>query len=294
MGSCGGGGNNGGDGYHLALIAARAGLDVEIFACGAEDSFTPETRTCLQEVKRTGLTIKKCGDDICADVIVDALLGIGLSRELSGEYFQAAQCINKADIPVLSIDVPSGLNCDTGEVLGISVVASATVTFITRKVGLYIDHGRDCCGRILFDDLDVPSEIIRGVIPVAHLISYDDIVPIFAPRLRASHKGSFGHVLVIGGAPGYSGAVRLAAEVAVRSGSGLVSVATHSTHAGLINIRQPEIMCAGVLEAADLRLLLSKSTVIAFGPGLGTQNWGLEMFSEMRSTSLPLLTIILK
>ena len=199
------------------------------------------------------------------------------------------QLVNESNIPVLSIDVPSGLDCDTGQRLGTSIVASATITFITRKIGLYIDSGRDCCGRILFDDLGIPSNVIDTVAPVAQLIKYEDVSPVFTTRLKNSHKGNFGHALVIAGAPGYLGAARLAAEAAVRSGVGLVSVATHPSHAALVNIRQPEIMCMGVINAGDLKSLLNRCTVVACGPGLGVDDWGLEMFSAMGTTTLPII-----
>jgi ADP-dependent NAD(P)H-hydrate dehydratase / NAD(P)H-hydrate epimerase len=207
-----------------------------------------------------------------ADVIVDALFGTGLARAVSGDAAAMIAAINASRRPVVSVDMPSGLHADTGAVLGVAVHAEITVTFVGLKQGMYVGVGLDHTGRVIVDDLGVPAECYDGAIPVARLIVDDSVLRALPRRARTSHKGSHGHVLVIGGGPGMPGAARLAGEAALRAGAGLVTLAVHPGNSAIAAAR-PELMCVGVSSAAELAPVLGKATVIAVGPGLGQGRW---------------------
>ncbi|MBI2970737.1 MAG: NAD(P)H-hydrate dehydratase, partial [Gammaproteobacteria bacterium] len=186
-----------------------------------------------------------------------------------------------------SLDIPSGLHADTGQAMGACVRATATVTFIGLKPGLFTGAGPGHAGRILFAGLDVPQEIYSGIRPACYRIDYESQKHCLGERRRDAHKGDFGHVLVAGGDYGFPGSVRLAAEAAARVGSGLVSVATRPEHAALIPLARPELMARGVTRASDLAPLLERATVIALGPGLGQSSWGTSLFARLLEARLP-------
>jgi len=169
------------------------------------------------------------------------------------------------------------------------VQAHATVTFIGLKQGLFTAQGPDCCGRLFYDDLEVPPSLLQRIPPAALRMSLDEQRALLAPRRRASHKGDFGHVLVVGGAPGMSGAVRLAGEAAARCGAGLVTLATSPAHAPLVNMGRPELMVHGIPDGAALRPLLERATVVAAGPGLGQSHWGRSLLAALLESRLPLV-----
>jgi ADP-dependent NAD(P)H-hydrate dehydratase / NAD(P)H-hydrate epimerase len=195
---------------------------------------------------------------------------------------------NACGRPVVAVDIPSGLHADTGAVLGDAVRAGLTVTFVGRKLGFYAGEGLDRTGRVLLDDLAVPSEAFDGTIPVARLIGEDTIARALPRRARTSHKGSHGHVLVIGGGPGMPGAARLAGEAALRAGAGLVTLAVHPDNVGIVAAR-PELMCTAAASAADLKSVLERATVVAVGPGLGQGAWAGAMLESAIASGLPVI-----
>lgn len=213
--------------------------------------------------------------------MIDALLGTGLDRPVSGDYLQAIEGMNASGKPLVAVDIPSGLNGDSGQILGVASRADLTVTFVGRKRGLYLGAGPDCVGEVLFDDLAVPAEAIGK--PEASLALYqaDQLRQLLQPRPATAHKGLFGHVLVIGGNTGLGGAVRLAAEAALRSGAGLVTVATRPENVAAVTGYRPELMCLGVQQAADLDAVLARASVIALGPGLGQDDWSRALFQRV-------------
>jgi hydroxyethylthiazole kinase-like uncharacterized protein yjeF len=224
-----------------------------------------------------------------ADVIVDAILGTGLDRGIKGDYLTAVNMINDSDSPVLSIDIPTGLNANTGMPMELAVYADLTVTFIGQKQGLYIGHGAEYRGKIIFDDLSISMDVYDSVKASSRLVnvsSYSDILP---RRSRTGHKGNYGHALIIGGDYGMAGAIRLCGEAAARTGTGLVSLATRPEHAYTLTASRPELMALGVTNAADMRSLLNRTTVIAIGPGLGQSQWSQSLFSRTLDTNLPMV-----
>ncbi len=227
--------------------------------------------------------------DFDADVIVDALLGTGLSGEVSGHYRQAIESINASGMAVLAVDIPSGLNADTGVVMGTAIKAQQTISFIAMKLGLYTGEAPDYVGELHFADLAVPDDIYQHFQATAKTTCYAGLESFLAPRSRILHKGRAGHVLVIGGNHGYSGAVRMAGEAALRAGAGLVSIATRADHAGLINIERPELMVHGVESAQQLRPLMDKADILAIGPGLAQDDWARSLFAAALERDIPMV-----
>ncbi|MGR8921830.1 MAG: NAD(P)H-hydrate dehydratase [Gammaproteobacteria bacterium] len=283
-----GGGNNGGDGFVIARLAQAEGLDVAIHFYGSAGRLGADARTCLEDATAAGLVIGGPAATLDRpDVVVDALFGTGLDRAPAGEAGAAIDAINAAGCPVLAVDVPSGLNASTGGVPGTAVRADVTVTYIAVKPGLLTGHGPALCGTLVFARLEVPPSCRASVAATAESLDYAGVVDAFPPRRATAHKGDFGHVLVVGGAPGFAGAARMAAEAAARTGAGLVSVATAPGHAAIINAGRPELMVHGVTGAAALRPLAGRASVVALGPGLGQDPWARELAAAVRDLRLP-------
>jgi ADP-dependent NAD(P)H-hydrate dehydratase / NAD(P)H-hydrate epimerase len=282
-----GSGNNAGDGYIIAGLAQAIGLKVTVYALSNPENLKDNALIAYQDyIKAKGtVTPFEVGQAIHADVVIDALLGTGLNKPVTGIYAQAIHAINQCRSQVIAVDVPSGLNADTGSVMACAVKATCTVTFIGLKQGLYTGLAGDYCGEIIYSSLAVPKEIFKKVAATTHRIVKKKI----PPRARCSHKGDYGHVLIVGGDRGYSGAARMAGEAALRVGAGLVSVATHPEHAALMNLARPELMCHGVASAEQISPLLDKADVIVVGPGLGQSKWAAELFIAALKSSKILL-----
>ncbi|WP_022948316.1 bifunctional ADP-dependent NAD(P)H-hydrate dehydratase/NAD(P)H-hydrate epimerase [Methylohalobius crimeensis] len=284
-----GGGNNGGDGYVVARQALDARLEVEVFALCSPKRLPGDALTVFQAYQAAGgnITEGAPGPLENFDVVVDALLGTGLDRAVAGSYAQAVGAINAFSGGVLAVDIPSGLHADSGNILGCAVEADATVTFIGLKQGLFTGEGPACGGKVWYGDLAVPETVLTCQEPSARLWSrYRNLLP---PRRRTAHKGYFGHVLVVGGEVGFTGAARMAAEAAARVGAGLVSVATRSAHATQLNALRPEIMSHGVETSADLAPLLERATAVAVGPGLGQADWARDLLQKIWDSDLPVV-----
>ncbi len=285
-----GAGNNAGDGYVVARLAHAAGFAVTVLECAERGRLKGDARTAAEAALAAGIVPQAFDARFLPGhgVIVDALLGTGLAREVDGDLALAIAAINGSGIPVLAIDLPSGLEADTGRVLGSAVVAETTITFIGVKQGLLTGAGPDHCGRLCFDDLGVPEAVYGAIRPSAERIMPSRGSEWLRPRRRSAHKGHFGHVLVIGGEIGYAGAVRMAAEAALRVGAGLVSLATRAEHAASVGTARPEIMCHPIEDPVALGKLLDKATVVAIGPGLGRGPWARALLSRALEAALPL------
>lgn len=284
-------GNNGGDGFVVARLAREAGLAVEVLQVGDPARIDGDARAAAQALRAAGVEPRgfQPGPVRGAEVIVDALLGTGLEREVTGGWREAVEAINTSDAAVLAMDIPSGLQADTGAILGAAVRAHLTVTFIGLKQGMFTGAGSDHCGAIVFDDLQVPREVSARVTPAAHRMGQEDLRVWLAPRPRSAHKGDHGHVLLVGGDHGMSGAARMAGEAAARVGAGLVTVVTRPAHAAALSATRPELMCRGVEEARELRPLLRRATVVAIGPGLGRSRWAQSLLDTVLESELPLV-----
>jgi ADP-dependent NAD(P)H-hydrate dehydratase / NAD(P)H-hydrate epimerase len=280
-----GSGNNAGDGYIIGGLAKAVGLKVTVYALSDPKNLKDNALIAYQDyINANGTVIPfEDGQITNADVVVDAMLGTGLNKPVTETYAQAIHAINNSQSHVIAVDVPSGLNADTGSIMGCAVVADCTVTFIGIKQGLYTGSAADYCGEIVYSTLSVPNEVFNKVTSNSFRVE-KKIIP---PRARCAHKGDCGRVLVVGGDKGFSGAVRMAGEAALRVGSGLVSIATHPAHASFLNLGRPELMCHGVENSAQLQPLLDKANVILIGPGLGQSKWAVELFiAAIKSSKL--------
>lgn len=285
-----GAGNNAGDGYVVARLAMRSGMEVRVLAVADPERLRGDAALAWADFRASGGTFDHwdgAGDPGGHGPIVDALLGTGLDRTLAGPFRAAVESINAASRPVVALDIPSGLQADTGCILGNAVRADLTVCFIGLKLGLFTGRGPAFSGRVVFAGLDAPDGLERGLSPVAHRLEAGMLGDWLPRRPRDAHKGRFGHVLVIGGDQGMGGAVRLAAEAALRSGAGLVSVATRPGHAGALLAACPELMCHGVDGPDVLAALLARATVIAAGPGLGRSSWARGLLDAGLESGLP-------
>lgn len=286
-----GAGNNAGDGYVLARLAAQQGIAVSIAAVTPPDKLNGDAGRAYQDfAAEVGeLTDFDRTLDPDADLLVDALLGSGIERDVEGRFAEVVIALNEHEAPVLALDLPSGLHGDSGAVLGVAVHADRTITFVGLKTGLFLGSGPDYTGALAFSDLDIPPDCYAGQPVELRRIDESVIQEQLRPRKRTAHKGDFGHVLIVGGGPGMSGAVQLCGEAALRSGAGLVSIATHPLHSGMIATRRPELMAHGIHSPDDLAVLMERATVVAIGPGLGTDDWARSLFDAAASSAIPLV-----
>lgn len=280
-----GSGNNAGDGYIVAKLAHLAGLHVQVFSADPA-KLKGDAKIAFEQYQSSNSHILPLPDQaIDAEVIVDALLGTGLDRPVTGTYLAAINAINASVGAKLAIDIPSGLSADTGHCLNAAIQAEVTITFIGLKQGLFSGQAADYCGEIYFDALAVPESVFFDVPPSAYRVSGKNT----PKRQRTAHKGNYGHVLIIGGALGYSGAVKLAGEAALRVGAGLVSLATHPEHASVLNLDRPELMCHGICTMDQFNHLLEKATVLVLGPGLGQCEWAKRLFQTAIAAQQPIV-----
>lgn len=288
-------GNNAGDGYVLARLAMAAGLRVHVMAVGEPSLLKGDAKQAWQDFQAAGGIAHPWHAQELAhaesshDVIVDAILGTGLSRPLSDEVLACVTAINRARAPVMALDVPTGLNADTGQVMGAAVQAYLTLTFVGLKQGFYVGEGPNYVGKLLFADLEIPPTFAEQVGHVMQRMSDDLVRQALPRRRRTAHKTMQGHVLIVGSGPGMSGAVRLSGEACLRSGAGLVSVATRPEHVTALVTGRPELMCHGISSAAELQPLLERADVIAIGPGLGQDEWAQSLWSAVSVSNKPLV-----
>ncbi|HEY0197550.1 MAG TPA: NAD(P)H-hydrate dehydratase [Rhodanobacter sp.] len=279
-------GNNGGDGFLLAVLARESGLQVDVLALGAASS--GDSASARAEWQQDGGSILMWGEatDLPpAELHVDALYGIGLNRPPEPPVARLIECINASGQPVFALDVPSGLNADTGDCPGDAIRADATITFIAGKRGLQTGRAADHVGELELATLGVPDFVLQNLRPDAQLLVPESL----PPRARYANKGNNGHVLVIGGDHGMAGASRLASESALRVGAGLVSVATRTEHISSMNAARPELMAHAVDGSHQLRPMLEKASVLALGPGLGRAAWGRDLWSTSLEANKPLV-----
>jgi len=287
-----GSGNNAGDGYIVAGMLAEKGLAVSVLSIGETSKLSADATAAFQYCQTTVASFTAFSDrlQIGADaVIVDALLGTGASGEVRPAYRRVIDAINGFSAPVLAVDIPSGLNADTGVILGTAVAAATTVSFIGLKQGLFTLDGPGATGDLVFASLDVPADIYSETEPRLRRLSYRELIRHLPGRPVNAHKNQFGHVLVVGGNHGMGGAAAMAAEAALRSGAGLVSVATHESHAGVLMSRRPELMIRGIHDETELVQMLAQATVVVLGPGLGRDDWAVRLFEQVVECDLPMV-----
>ncbi|OGV44107.1 MAG: bifunctional ADP-dependent (S)-NAD(P)H-hydrate dehydratase/NAD(P)H-hydrate epimerase [Legionellales bacterium RIFCSPHIGHO2_12_FULL_42_9] len=285
-----GGGNNAGDGFVLARLAHEEGYVVTVYQFKAFEKLPDAARHAALQAIAAGVfcTVVEEHLDPDTDLIVDALLGIGLAGEVREPLLTAINQINEAEIPVMALDIPSGLSSDEGRVLGECVRASLTVTFFGKKLGMLMCDGPDVCGRIVVDSLQLDS-LLSSITAEVACLSSAMIANLLPRRRRNCHKGDFGHVLIVGGNVGMPGAVVIAALAALRVGAGLVTIATKPQHTNTAVAQLPEAMVYGIEQPDELQRLLDKATVCLIGPGLGEDVWATELFFRVIGSHLPMV-----
>ena len=284
-----GAGNNAGDGYVVARLAAFEGIAVSVLTLVDPERLEGDAATAYGDFAAEGGVVVPWEGQLDgeADLLVDGLLGSGLERDVTGDFADAVAAINAHPSPALALDIPTGLHGDSGEILGCAVRADLTVTFVGLKAGLFLGDGPNCRGVLRFAGLDIPDSYREGIEPAFRRIDDAMYSAALPRRQRSGHKGDYGHVLIVGGGEGMPGAVRLAGEAALRCGAGLVSIATHPSHASLLVASRPELMSHGVADASELEPLLQRADVVAFGPGLGQSDWARALYARVATLSRP-------
>jgi ADP-dependent NAD(P)H-hydrate dehydratase / NAD(P)H-hydrate epimerase len=280
-------GNNGGDGFVVARTLLQRGVDCAVFVIGAVADVRGDARTNLDILGRLGVTVVEINDEQTWELhfseisqctlIVDAIFGTGLKSPLQGMLETVVADVNAAGIPIVSIDLPSGLSADTAHLLGDCIDASMTVTLAAPKLSLVLPPAEAHAGDVVIADIGIPGEVIDEL--EGHqidLLTREDVRSLIEPRAADSHKGDFGRVLLVAGSRGKTGAAHLAGLGALRAGAGLVTIATPASCLSIVASMAPEYMTEpleeldGQVTAADAeRVAALTADVIACGPGLG-------------------------
>ena len=293
-------GNNGGDGFVVARLLARKRIAIQVLCLAKTTDMSRDARVMhgrlLRIAKKNVIPSTQDSESLrdlfaASDIIVDAILGTGLSTAVSGPYEQVIQTINASGRAVLAVDIPSGLNADTGIVLGAAVRADVTVTFGLPKIGLYIGQGVDHAGSTHVVDIGIPASLVELVESRTILLTHAMAKTSLPRRTPSSHKGTYGHAGIIAGSVGKTGAAALAAKAALRVGTGLVTVATPSGVNDTLEAKLLEVMTvpmpetkAHTLARSGLDRLLAFTrvrTAIAIGPGLTTHPETVELIQEL-------------
>ncbi len=289
-------GNNGGDGFVVARLAKQHEIDVQLVLSCDKSELTGYAQlaakdTFVQDIKAIQHHQIQWPEVTDGCVIVDALLGTGLNSDVTGPMKQLIEQVNEAGLPVLSIDVPSGINATTGALQGVAVQAKTTLSMIAFKQGLFTGAGPAYAGAVRLAPLSVGKNVLSSQEPNSRLVNWQHMQKsaFFTKRPLDCHKGCFGHVMIVGGDLGCGGAVNLAAGAALRSGAGLVSVATRNEHVSAILARHPEAMVYGVSSGQDLQPLLERADVIVIGPGLGQSYWGEQLLQQVMAVTTPVV-----
>lgn len=269
-------GNNAGDGYITAINAKKAGKMVHLCAIEPERILDGDAGIAQQRWLDMGGKIKSFDASLIekADVVIDALLGTGINSYIRNEFADVIDAVNAGSPPVVSIDVPSGLDANTGQSLGRCIQSDATVTFVGIKPGLVTGAGKQSCGKLIYADLGIGKAFQTLAKPSATLLNIEHFKGM-EPRPVHSHKGTYGRLLCVGGNRGTAGAIRLAGEAALRSGAGMVRVYTHESSTIQVSAGRPELMVTD----SELEAALNWASCVVIGPGLGQNEWAEDAFA---------------
>lgn len=290
-------GNNAGDGFMVAQLASMAGWPVTVHLFGQPYQLKGDALITYQEAVALGIKLQHWDaeegevkietlktDILKADTIIDALFGTGLNRPISGALAHFIELLNRQKTPILALDLPSGLNANTGQPQGVAIKAQRTCCFMGRKIGLYTALGSEYAGKVHFSDLFVPQSAYEFTPPVAHNHPLKCWLSALPKKQPSRHKGQAGTALLVGGDFSMMGAIQLAGLSALRLGAGLVKVISHSQHSIAIAQAIPELMC---YDSQQLHVQAQHANVIAIGPGLGTQPWGQQLWQQSAALTLP-------
>jgi hydroxyethylthiazole kinase-like uncharacterized protein yjeF len=286
-----GGGNNGGDGFVIARHLWQRRVQVDVCCLRKSADYRGDARINLDIVKKLGVPVTVMADvaDLpqlrerlaAAELVVDAILGTGLNAPVRGFYRNVIELVNELGRPVFAVDLPSGLDATTGLPLGACVRATATATFGLAKIGQLVTPGCSFVGHLEVVDIGLPRNVTEMEEPPRLWLDPRDMAPLVRAREIASHKGSFGHVLVVAGSVGKTGAGAMASMGAARAGAGLVTLAVPVSLHGLMEVKLTEVMTEPLAETAEqtiaedavprLKKLLEGKEALALGPGISTQ-----------------------
>lgn len=275
-------GNNAGDGFVLARLALQQGMHVYVHSLSCKDEYQGGAKKACEKFLHAGGSFHKINEiDLNrVDVIVDALLGTGLTGKVKQGYGFVIDLLNQLETPILSLDIPSGLNANTGQIMGTAIKASVTVCFIAIKQGLLTGKASDHCGQLYFSGLGVEADFAKTVTSNV-LLNDSHYLPQLAQRSNSAHKGINGYVGVVGGNRMYPGAIRLCAEGALRAGAGGVTVNCHQQNIGIVLANRPELMLFDLSnQHADQQHTIDKLKVVVIGPGLGSDGWADQLFKR--------------
>lgn len=279
-------GNNGGDGYVIARHLLNRGWHVQTLVTAALEAIRGDARIHLDALRRSGGDVafaphskalaEALADQNNAALIVDALLGTGLTAEVRGLYAEAIDWVNGMPVPVVSVDIPSGIDADTGKICGRAIRADLTATFALPKIGHAVQPGAALSGILEIVDIGIPAPLLRKAGDAHLLIDADEAEELLPGRPVMGHKGTFGHLLVVAGSTGKTGAAAMTAEGALRIGSGLVTLACPAAVQEVLAVKLTEAMTAPLSGesgdwAGDVEALLQGKNALALGPGLGEQ-----------------------
>jgi NAD(P)H-hydrate epimerase len=293
-------GNNGGDGFVVARLLRKQRVNVRVLLLARPGDLTGDAGTmCRRFLSAAGprsVSASPTPDALRAalarsDLVVDALLGTGLSAPVSGAYRDAIEAMNEAGRPVVSVDLPSGIHADTGAVLGAAVRAELTVTFGLPKLGLYTGPGLDHAGRVEVVDIGIPAPFVDAIDSRVTLLTPEIVRRLIPNRRPSSHKGTYGHAGIIAGSVGKTGAAAMAARAALRVGAGLVTVATPASVNDTLEAKLLEAMTVPMPETKERTLaragieellsFIDARTAVAIGPGLTTHPETVELLHAL-------------
>lgn len=294
-------GNNGGDGYVMARYLYQAGLSVTVAVLTPFSKITGDALLNLNIIRRLGLEIIEVPNEdhwsrissvlTTCDFIIDGILGTGLNSDVRGFYSHVISDVNATENPVMAIDIPSGLNADTGQVMGISIDADLTVTFGFPKLGQFLFPGADHVGRLARIDIGIPDSVSHEIESMYKMIEPDEFGHLFHVEKRDIHKGSRGHILILAGSKGKTGAAVLTALGALRSGAGLVTVGIPESLNSVLESKLTEAMTLPLPETSEgtlsldaektIMAFMEDKTTVAIGPGISTNKETSELVRKL-------------
>jgi NAD(P)H-hydrate epimerase len=301
VGVIAGRGNNGGDGFVIARYLAQKGIRVTVYLLSEHQKVSGDAAANLQLLSPLKVPVIEMPDATSfsahetamrhEEIWIDAILGTGLRSDVKGFFKDVINFINHSNKPVFAVDIPSGLNSDTGQPCGACVWADATATFAFAKTGHFLFPGADYTGNLKIIDIGVPPHIANDVSPLQYLLTADLIRTVFSPRPSNAHKGHTGHLLVIAGSTGKTGAAVMTATSAMRSGAGLVTLGIPASLNPVLEVQVIETMTEplpetvnGILDETSVNRimdLLSDKKCLAIGPGIGTATGTQKLFKHL-------------
>jgi len=308
VGVLAGRGNNGGDGLAVARYLANRGISCRVFLFAAHEEIKGDAGANLGILKRMGVAVQEVlnleeweGQKALvgsSDLLLDGIFGTGLKGPVEGFFREIIESVNSLNKPVVAIDIPSGLDADSGQVLGACIQARITVTFGLAKRGLLIQPGAQAAGRVVIVDISLPAPAVEGERIQDYLIEGADFPPYLPPRKPEAHKGQFGHLFILAGSPGKTGAAALVSQAALRVGTGLITLGVPESLNSILEEKVTEVMTEPLPETREKTLglsaqqriyeLCSRKTALAIGPGLSLNSETIRLVQQLvRKSPLP-------